>query len=145
METTSDQLEPAAFDLLDGHSAILGLFPIIVDELDEVNDVGVLETESIAPPIEGLWLPEIEPIPSAEVSTNDVRAKRSGVLEISAYSSARVRSWATFSTHARSCLAVHHRLAASEIQAQKMRPTALPILGMPTIPAVAIVPTLAIS
>jgi hypothetical protein len=67
IETTGDELGPAAFDLLDGHPAILGLFPILVGELDEVNEVGVLETGSIAPAIEDLWLAEIEPIPSAEV------------------------------------------------------------------------------
>jgi hypothetical protein len=40
---------------------------------------------------------------------------------------------------------VHHLVAASEIQAQKMRPTALTILALPTIPAAATAQTLAIS
>jgi hypothetical protein len=67
IETTGDEVDPAAFDLLDGHPAILGLFPILVGELDEVNEVGVLETDSIAPAIEDLRLAEIEPIPPVEV------------------------------------------------------------------------------
>jgi hypothetical protein len=61
------ELDPAAFDLLDGHSTILGLFPILVGELDEMNEVGVLETDSIAPAIEDLRLAEIEPIPPVEI------------------------------------------------------------------------------
>jgi hypothetical protein len=39
---------------------------------------------------------------------------------------------------------VHHRVTASENQGQKMRPTALSILAMPTIPAVAVAPTLTV-
>src|SRR5271170_3098004 len=40
---------------------------------------------------------------------------------------------------------VHRLVIASEIQAQNMRPTALPMLATPTIPAATAAPTLAIS
>jgi hypothetical protein len=40
---------------------------------------------------------------------------------------------------------VHRLVTASETQAQKIRPTALPMLATPTIPAAAIALTLAIS
>jgi hypothetical protein len=39
---------------------------------------------------------------------------------------------------------VHRRVAESEIQAQKILPSASPVLGKPTIPAAAMAPTLAI-
>jgi hypothetical protein len=46
-------LDATAFNLLNGHAAILGLFLVLVGEFDEVNEVGVLEADSIAPATSG--------------------------------------------------------------------------------------------